>query len=202
MPLSVLALGAGVGRRIASSSALALSCVSASSAGGSESKSNVAPARTSAIPLWMRMVRRVRPVLMLPSKPSCPIAPPYQRRGVRSLSSRNCIAQALGAPVTVTAQVWARKASSASNPWRRVPWTWSTVWMSLEYISICRRPNTLTEPGSQIRLLSLRSTSVHMVSSLSSLRELRSSLMFCASSMGVLPRAIVPEIGHVSTLFP
>eukprot|EP00961_Rhodomonas_salina_P040390 542687-Rhodomonas_salina.1 len=41
-----------------------------------------------------------------------------------------------------------------------------------------------------------------MVSSLSSLRELRSSLMFCASSMGVLPRAIVPEIGHVSTLFP
>mmetsp|Transcript_40074 Transcript_40074/g.82045 ORF Transcript_40074/g.82045 Transcript_40074/m.82045 type:complete len:239 (-) Transcript_40074:2021-2737(-) len=195
-------LAEGEGRRMASRRAEALSCVSASSAGGSESKSSVAPALTWATPSTMRMVRRVRPVLMLPSNPSCPTAPPYQHRGVRSLSSRNCMAQALGAPVTVTAHVCARKASRASNPCRSVPSTWSTVWISREYISICRRPSTLTLPGSQMRLLSLRSTSVHMVSSLSSLIEFNSSLMLCASSIGVFPRAIVPLIGHVSTLLP
>ena len=62
----------------------------------------------------MRMVRMVSPVLMLPSKLTQPIAPAYQRRGERSWSSTNCIAQSFGAPVTVTAQAWVRNASSAS----------------------------------------------------------------------------------------
>mmetsp|Transcript_81304 Transcript_81304/g.218655 ORF Transcript_81304/g.218655 Transcript_81304/m.218655 type:complete len:239 (+) Transcript_81304:761-1477(+) len=190
------------GRRSASMKAEALSWVSASSASGSESKSSVAPARTCATPLRMRMVRRVRPVFMLPSKPRCPMAPPYHARGVFSWSSRNCMAQALGAPVTVTAQVWARKASSASKPSRSSASTWSTVWMRREYISICRRPMTCTDPGLQMRDLSLRSTSVHMVSSLSSLRLLRSVRMFSASSMAVAPREMVPLMGHVSMRRP
>lgn len=37
------------------------------------------------------------------------------------------------------------------------PSTWSTVWITLEYISICLRPNTRTELGSQMRLLSFLS---------------------------------------------
>jgi hypothetical protein len=56
----------------------------------------------------MRMVRMVSPVLMLPSKFTAPIAPAYQRRDERSLSSTNCIAHNFGAPVTVTAQAWVR----------------------------------------------------------------------------------------------
>ena len=48
----------------------------------------------------------------------------------------NCMAQVLGAPVTVTAHMWVRNASSASNPGRSRPSMWSTVWMSLLYISI------------------------------------------------------------------
>ena len=48
-----------------------------------------------------------------------PTAPPYQRRGARSWSSMNCIAHVLGAPVTVTAHMWVRKASSASSPGRQ-----------------------------------------------------------------------------------
>ena len=46
----------------------------------------LAPARTSAAPLCTRTVRRVSPVLTLPSKPSIPTAPPYLARvrvGVR-----------------------------------------------------------------------------------------------------------------------
>src|ERR1039457_6257664 len=70
------------------------------------------------------------------------------------------------------------------------------------YISICRRPMTLTLPGRQTRDLSLRSTSVHMVSSDSSLAELSSVRMFAASSSGSAPRRIVPEIGQVSTRSP
>jgi hypothetical protein len=74
--------------------------------------------------------------------------------------------------------------------------------MRREYISIWRRPMTRTEPGSQTRLLSLRSTSEHMVSSDSSFLEL-SSLMICsASPIASAPRLIVPEIGQVSMRRP
>ena len=79
---------------------------------------------------------------------------------------------------------------------------WSTVWISRLYISICRRPITVTVPGTQTRDLSLRSTSVHMVSSDSSLAEPSSMAMLAASSSGSAPRAIVPEIGQVSTRSP
>ena len=131
-----------------------------------------------------------------------PIAPPYQARTLFSLSSMNCIAHSFGAPVTVTAQVWVRKASSASKPSRSMPSTWSTVWISREYISIWRRPITRTDPGSQTRDLSLRSTSVHMVSSDSSFCELSSARICRASAMASPPRAMVPEIGQVSTRSP
>ena len=114
----------------------------------------------------------------------------------------NCMAQVLGAPVTVTAHMWVRNASSASKPGRSRPSTWSTVWISRLYISICRRPMTRTLPGTQIRDLSLRSTSVHMVSSDSSFAESSSVRMFSASSSGSPPRAIVPAIGQVSTRSP
>ena len=126
---------------------------------------------------------------MPPSKPIAPTAPPYQRRGVASWSSMNCIAHVFGAPVTVTAHMWVRKASSASNPGRSRPSTWSTVWITRLYISIWRRPMTWTLPGTQTRDLSLRSTSVHMVSSDSSLADPSSVRMFSASSSGPSPRA-------------
>ena len=100
-----------------------MSRVSSSSASGSESTRRVAPARTSAAPFRMCTVRRVSPVFMFPSNPIIPIAPPYQRRTDFSWSSMNCIAASLGAPVTVTAQVWARKPSSASKPSRSRPST-------------------------------------------------------------------------------
>ena len=61
---------------------------------------------------------------------------------------------------------------------------------------------TRTEPGSQMRDLSLRSTSVHMVSSASSLAELSSFAIWAASPSASLPRAMVPEIGQVSTRRP
>ena len=150
----------------------------------------------------MCAVRRVSPVFMLPSKPITPTAPPYQRRGPPSWSSMNCMAQVFGAPVTVTAHMWDRNASSASSPGRSRPSMWSTVWISRLYISICRRPITRTLPGTQTRDLSFRSTSVHMVSSDSSLAELSSSRMFSASARGSAPRRIVPEIGQVSTRSP
>ncbi len=150
----------------------------------------------------MCAVRSVSPVFMPPSKPIIPTAPPYQRRGACSWSSMNCIAQVFGAPVTVTAHMWVRNASSASSPGRSLPSMWSTVWMSRRYISICRRPITRTLPGTQTRDLSLRSTSVHMVSSDSSLAELSSDRMFSASSSGSVPRRMVPEIGQVSTRSP
>ena len=137
-----------------------------------------------------------------PSKPMKPMAPPYHRRVVASWSSMNCMAQVLGAPVTVTAHMWVRKASRASNSGRSRPSMWSTVWISREYISIWRRPMTWTEPGTQMRDLSLRSTSVHMVSSDSSLTLVRRVRMASASSTGLAPRAIVPEIGQVSTRSP
>jgi hypothetical protein len=60
-------------------------------------------------------------VFIEPSKPILPTAPPYQRRGVSSWSSMNCIAQVFGAPVTVTAHMWVSSASSASNPGRSRP---------------------------------------------------------------------------------
>ena len=72
--------------------------------------------------------------------------------------------------------------------------------MSREYISICLRPMTCTDPALQMRDLSLRSTSVHMVSSLSSFLSLRICLMFSASSSASRPRRMVPEIGQVSHL--
>ena len=75
----------------------------------------------------MCAVRSVSPVFIEPSKPTLPTAPPYQRRGPPSLSSMNCIAQAFGAPVTVTAHMWVRNASSASIPGSRRPSMWSTV---------------------------------------------------------------------------
>ncbi len=62
----------------------AFSWVSRSSAAGSDSNSSVAPARTEAIPCRMCAVRRVSPVLIPPSKPIIPTAPPYQRRGPSS----------------------------------------------------------------------------------------------------------------------
>mmetsp|Transcript_100904 Transcript_100904/g.291829 ORF Transcript_100904/g.291829 Transcript_100904/m.291829 type:complete len:217 (-) Transcript_100904:764-1414(-) len=74
--------------------------------------------------------------------------------------------------------------------------------MSRLYISICRRPMTFTVPCWQIRDLSLRSTSVHMVISDSSFGSARMVLMFSASSKASLPRLIVPLIGHVSTRSP
>ena len=61
---------------------------------------------------------------------------------------------------------------------------------------------TCTEPALQMRDLSLRSTSVHMVSSLSSFLSLRICLMFSASSSASRPRLIVPEIGQVSHRHP
>ena len=179
-----------------------MSSVSRSSAIGSDSNSRVAPARTAATPPVMCAVRSVSPVFMLPSKPITPTAPPYQRRGPPSWSSMNCMAQVFGAPVTVTAHMWVRNASSASSPGRSRPSMWSTVWISRLYISICRRPITRTLPGTQTRDLSFRSTSVHMVSSDSSLAELSSSRMFSASPRGSAPRRIVPEIGQVSTRSP
>ena len=57
-------------------------------------------------------------------------------------------------------------------------------------------------PGTQIRDLSLRSTSVHIVSSDSSLGEASSARMASASPSGSSPRAIVPAIGQVSTRSP
>ena len=154
------------------------------------------------MPSSMRMVRSVSPVFRSPLKWTMPIAPPYQARGLFSWPSMKRMAQSFGAPVTVTAQAWLRKASKASMPSRSRPSMWSTVWIRREYISICRRPMTRTEPGSQTRLLSLRSTSEHMVSSLSSFFEL-SSLRICSlSEIASSPRRIVPEIGQVSTRRP
>ena len=74
--------------------------------------------------------------------------------------------------------------------------------MRREYISICRRPITWTEPARQIRLLSLRSTSVHIVSSDSSFLSDKICLIRSASSNASRPRRIVPEIGHVSQRHP
>src|SRR4029434_751495 len=71
--------------------------------------------------------------------------------------------------------------------------------MRRAYISIWRRPITRTLPGTQIRDLSLRSTSVHIVSSDSSLDEVSRARICAASPMGSRARAIVPEIGQVST---
>mmetsp|Transcript_39807 Transcript_39807/g.112494 ORF Transcript_39807/g.112494 Transcript_39807/m.112494 type:complete len:234 (+) Transcript_39807:1207-1908(+) len=61
---------------------------------------------------------------------------------------------------------------------------------------------TCTVPCSQIRDLSFRSTSVHIVISDSSFGSVRICLMFCASSRAFLPRRIVPLMGHVSTRRP
>ncbi len=61
---------------------------------------------------------------------------------------------------------------------------------------------TLTLPATQTRDLSLRSTSVHIVNSLSSFFELSSSRMRSASSRASRPRLIVPLIGQVSMRLP
>ena len=87
-------------------------------------------------------------------------------------------------------------------PSRSRPSMWSTVWIRREYISIWRRPMTRTEPGSQTRILSLRSTSEHMVSSDSSFLEFSSFRICSESEMASSPRLIVPEIGQVSTRRP
>ena len=63
-------------------------------------------------------------------------------------------------------------------------------------------PNILTVPGLHILLLSLRSTSVHMVSSLSSFLFESSFFTCSASSRGSPPLSMVPEMGHVSTRIP
>ena len=115
--------GFGGSPRSAWNNAAALTWHSRSSAAGSESNRQVAPTRTSASPSFMRMVRMVRPVLIEPSKFTAPMAPAYQRRGERSLSSTNCMAHNFGAPVTVTAQACVRNASSASKPGRSMPST-------------------------------------------------------------------------------
>ncbi|MCY1300759.1 hypothetical protein D9M70_503380 [compost metagenome] len=154
------------------------------------------------MPSLMRIVRSVRPVFMSPLKPTMPIAPPYHARGLFSWLSMKRMAQSFGAPVTVTAQAWLRKPSKASMSSRRRPSIWSTVWISREYISIWRRPMTLTEPGTQTRLLSLRSTSEHMVSSDSSFLEFKSFRICSLSAIGSSPRLIVPEIGQVSMRRP
>ena len=182
--------------------AMALSSVSRSSSSGRESINSVLPARISATPSLMRMVRSVSPVFIFPSNPMKPIAPPYQERHDRSLLSMNRIAQIFGAPVTVTAQAWARKASRASYSGRRMPSTWSTVWITREYISIWRRPMTRTLPGTHIRDLSFRSTSVHMVSSDSSFSELSSLSIWSASANASFPLLTVPEMGQVSMRIP
>ena len=71
------------------------------------------------------------------------------------------------------------------------------------HFSICRRPTTRTEPGTHTRDLSLRSTSVHIVSSDSSFLFVKISLIRSASSSAVAPRRMVPLMGHVSTrMFP
>jgi len=57
---------------------------------------------------------------------------------------------------------------------------------------------TFTEVDSQTRYLSFRSTSVHIVSSASSLVEFNKVRMRSASSTASSPREIVPLIGHVS----
>ena len=67
---------------------------------------------------------------------------------------------------------------------------------------MARRANNFTVPGRQIRDLSLRSTSVHMVSSTSSFSELYSARMRSASSMALSPRRAVPDMGELSTLSP
>jgi hypothetical protein len=54
---------------------------------------------------------------------------------------------------------------------------------------------TCTEPGLQMRDLSLRSTSVHMVSSDSSFFELSSVWICCASPIASAPRLMVPGRG-------
>ena len=53
-------------------------------------------------------------------------------------------------------------------------------------------------PATQTRDLSLRSTSVHIVNSLSSFFELSSWRICSASSIASAPRLIVPQIGQVS----
>ena len=57
-------------------------------------------------------------------------------------------------------------------------------------------------PGTQTRALSLRSTSVHMLSSNSSFSEFSNCRICSASPIASTPRAIVPEIGQVSTRRP
>ena len=61
---------------------------------------------------------------------------------------------------------------------------------------------TRTLPGSHTRDLSLRSTSVHMVSSDASFSEVRSLRICSASPMASAPRATVPEMGQVSIRRP
>ena len=57
-------------------------------------------------------------------------------------------------------------------------------------------------PGTQTRALSLRSTSVHMLSSNSSFSEFSNCRICSASPIASTPRAMVPEIGQVSTRRP
>ena len=64
-----------------------------------------------------RYVVRIRmPVLMSPFSEIMPTAPPYQPRASFSRASMVCAAAFLGAPITVTAHMWLRNASSESKP--------------------------------------------------------------------------------------
>src|SRR5262249_28327909 len=65
-----------------------------------------------------------------------------------------------------------------------------------------RRPITRTVPGTQIRDLSLRSTSVHIVSSDSSFDEDSNFRICVASLIESDPRGMVPAMGQVSTRLP
>jgi len=80
----------------------------------------------SAMPSCMRIVRSVSPyhVAVEGEAPNC-AAIPAPRRALLFLDEAD--RPELGAPVTVTAQAWERKPSSASNSGRNIPSTWSTV---------------------------------------------------------------------------
>ena len=65
----------------------------------------------------------VMPVLISPFMAIMPTAPPYQPRADFSRSSTACAAHFLGAPISVTAHMCVRKASSESKPGASVPST-------------------------------------------------------------------------------
>ena len=117
---------------------------------------------------------------MSPLKPTMPMAPPYQARGLFSFCSMKRIAQSLGAPVTVTAQAWTEE---------RVEGVHAVAQPALDVIDgvdqariqldLAAADDAAPSPARRRAHLSLRSTSEHMVSSDSSFLELR-SLRICS----------------------